>query len=85
VNSPPALTGNQLIKALKKVGFEIVRSKCSHHFLQHSDGRCTVVPVHTGETIGRGLLARIMRDCEITSEELKKILRANKPLHRTQQ
>ncbi len=69
----PALTGKQLIKSLKKMGFEVVHSKGSHRFLQHSDGRCTVVPVHAGEAIGRGLLAQIMRDCEITSEDLKKI------------
>lgn len=70
----PSITGKYLIKALKKIGFEVVRSKGSHNFLQHSDGRCTVVPVHPGETIGRALLAQIIRDCEITSEELKKIL-----------
>ena len=70
----PALTGKHLIKALKKIGFEVVRSRGSHNFLQHSDGRCTVVPVHAGETIGRGLLAQIMRDCEITTEDLIKIL-----------
>jgi predicted RNA binding protein YcfA (HicA-like mRNA interferase family) len=69
-----ALTGKQLIKALKKMGFDVVRSKGSHHFLLDSDGRSTVVPVHAGETIGRGLLAQILRDCEITSEDLKKIL-----------
>jgi predicted RNA binding protein YcfA (HicA-like mRNA interferase family) len=74
VSSLPAITGKHLIKALKKKGFEVVRSKGSHNFLQHSDGRCTVVPVHAGETIGRGLLAQIMRDCEISSEDLKEIL-----------
>ena len=49
----PAVTGQRLIKALKKIGFEVVRTKGSHNFLQHPDGRCTVVPVHAGETIGR--------------------------------
>jgi predicted RNA binding protein YcfA (HicA-like mRNA interferase family) len=70
----PAVTGQRLIKALRKLGFEVIRRKGSHHFLQHVDGRCTVVPVHAGETIGRGLLAQIIRDCEISAEELKKFL-----------
>jgi len=70
----PAITGEHLIKALKKLGFEVVRSKGSHHFLQHADGRSTVVPVHSGETIGRGLLAQIRRDCEISIEELMEVL-----------
>ena len=30
-----------------------------------------------GRNYGRGLLAQIMRDCETTSEDLKKILLAN--------
>lgn len=69
----PSVTGKKLIRALQKIGFEVVRTKGSHHFLQHPDGRCTVVPVHKGESIGRGLLAQILRDCEITREQLQKI------------
>jgi len=42
--------------------------------VQHLDGRCTVVPLHKGESIGRGLLAQILRDCDITKEELLKKL-----------
>ncbi|MBN2298298.1 MAG: type II toxin-antitoxin system HicA family toxin [Deltaproteobacteria bacterium] len=70
----PSITGSRLIKSLKKLGFEVVRKKGSHNFLQHPDGRCTVVPVHAGETIGRGLMSQIMRDCEITADDLKKHL-----------
>jgi predicted RNA binding protein YcfA (HicA-like mRNA interferase family) len=74
VSNYPAVTGRRLIKALGKMGFKVVRTKGSHFFLQHSDGRSTVVPVHAGETIGRGLLAQIMRDCEISLEDLNKLL-----------
>ncbi len=49
----PSLTGRQLISALEALGFAVVRIRGSHHFLKHSDGRSTVVPVHSGETIGR--------------------------------
>ena len=70
----PAVKGQRLIKALRKMGFEVIRRKGSHNFLQHLDGRCTVIPIHAGETIGRGLLSQIMRDCEISAEELKKFL-----------
>ena len=68
----PSMTGSRLIRALKKLGFEVIRIKGSHHFIQHQDGRCTVVPVHRGESIGRGLLAQILRDCDITKEDLQK-------------
>jgi predicted RNA binding protein YcfA (HicA-like mRNA interferase family) len=70
----PAFSGLRLIKALRKLGFEVIRQKGSHHFLRHPDGRCTVVPVHRSETIGRGLLAQIIKDCETTIEELKKLM-----------
>jgi predicted RNA binding protein YcfA (HicA-like mRNA interferase family) len=49
--------------------------KGSHHFLKHPDGRKTVVPVHSGETIGPGLLLKILRTCEIDLEQLDKLLR----------
>ncbi|MBU2026717.1 MAG: type II toxin-antitoxin system HicA family toxin, partial [Proteobacteria bacterium] len=37
----PSVTGSQLIKALRKLGFEVIRTKGSHHFLRHPDGRST--------------------------------------------
>ncbi|MEI8140513.1 MAG: type II toxin-antitoxin system HicA family toxin [bacterium] len=67
----PSLNGLQLIKALRRLGFEIIRIKGSHHFLRHPDGRCTVVLVHRGESMGRGLLAQILRDCELTREDIQ--------------
>ena len=70
----PSLAGKALIKALKKAGFEEIRIKGSHHFLRHHDGRCTVVPVHSGETIGKGLMSQIIKDCEISREELQALL-----------
>ena len=74
MTSFPSLTGNRLVSALRRFGFEVVRSKGSHKFLLHKDRRCTVVPVHRGETVGHGLLSKILRDCEITKDELQKRL-----------
>ncbi|MEW5745231.1 MAG: type II toxin-antitoxin system HicA family toxin [Nitrospirota bacterium] len=68
----PSLTGKQLISLLKKKGFVATRQKGSHVFLQHPDGRATVVPVHSGESIGPGLLSKILRDVEMTRNELIK-------------
>ena len=70
----PRVTGSELVAALGKAGFAVIRVKGSHHFLKHSDGRCTVVPVHAGEEIGPGLMLRILRDCELTRDELKSLL-----------
>ena len=74
MTSVPSLTGKQLLSVLEKAGFELLRVKGSHHFLRHPDGRSTVVPVHSGETIGPGLFAKILRDCELNREQFQKLL-----------
>jgi len=71
----PRVTGPDLIGALEKAGFSVLRVKGSHHFLRHQDGRSTVVPAHSGETIGPGLFHKILRDCQLTVGELAKLLR----------
>jgi len=40
--------------------------------MHHADGRTTVVAVHAGETIGPGLLLKILRDAEMTKEDILK-------------
>jgi predicted RNA binding protein YcfA (HicA-like mRNA interferase family) len=60
--------------ALGKAGFLVLRVKGSHHFLRHEDGRSTVVPAHSGETIGPGLLHKILRDCQLTANQLTELL-----------
>jgi len=70
----PRVTGRKLVVALGKIGFELIRVKGSHRFLKHPDGRCTVIPVHHGETVGPGLVSEILRDCEISSDDLMKLL-----------
>jgi len=55
-------------------GKDVISVKGSHHFLRHRDGRVTVVSVHAGETIGPGLLAKILRDCELSREQFQALL-----------
>ena len=71
----PRISGKKLIKALRKNGFEVLRIRGSHHFLAHHDGRRTVVPVHGNETIGTGLMSKILRDCEIERDDFPKLLK----------
>ncbi|OGK78107.1 MAG: hypothetical protein A2X53_00905 [Candidatus Rokubacteria bacterium GWA2_70_23] len=70
----PRITGREIIGALRKAGFEVARIKGSHHYLRHRDGRGTVVPIHAGETMGPGLLAAILRDCELERDEFIALL-----------
>ncbi|MGL6096804.1 MAG: type II toxin-antitoxin system HicA family toxin [Fimbriiglobus sp.] len=70
----PALTGDDVIDALRRTGFEVTRVRGSHHFLRHPDGRTTVVPVHAGETIGAGLMGKILRDCDLDRDQFRELL-----------
>jgi predicted RNA binding protein YcfA (HicA-like mRNA interferase family) len=70
----PRLRGRQAIGALSRAGFVVVRIRGSHHFLRHPDGRVTVVPLHAGETLGPGLLSKILKDAAMDVEEFEKWL-----------
>jgi len=68
------ITGRQLVAALSKAGFQLIRVRGSHHFMRHPDGRATVVPMHAGESIGPGLLNKILGDCDMGRDDLAAIL-----------
>jgi predicted RNA binding protein YcfA (HicA-like mRNA interferase family) len=70
----PRLRGRDLIAALKRANFKVIRTKGSHHFLRHTDGRCAVIPVHAGEIIGPGLMKKILKDIEFTEADLREYL-----------
>jgi predicted RNA binding protein YcfA (HicA-like mRNA interferase family) len=70
----PRIEGRTVIRVLTEFGFEVARIKGSHNILKHPDGRVTVVPVHSGETIGPGLLIKILKDCDLTREEFEALL-----------
>ena len=70
----PVLGFRELDKALRKLGFGPVRQKGSHVFYRHSDGRTTTAPNHPGRDISRPLLRVILREAEISPEELAELL-----------
>ncbi|MBN1187186.1 MAG: type II toxin-antitoxin system HicA family toxin [Bacteroidales bacterium] len=59
-----------LEKLLLSLGFEIKRQKGSHVFYRHPDGRYTTLPHHGNQEISRSLLRQILREIEITPEQL---------------
>jgi predicted RNA binding protein YcfA (HicA-like mRNA interferase family) len=70
----PRLKGKEVVRALQKAGFLVHRTRGSHVFLKHPDGRATAVPIHSGETIGVGLMAAILRDVEMNADDFSKLL-----------
>lgn len=65
------IRGKELIKILQKQGFTAVRQRGSHVRMESTDGRKTSVPVHSGESVGIGLLRKILRDVQISPEAFK--------------
>ena len=70
----PRLRGREVIAALRRAGFVVLRVRGSHHFMPQPDGRRTVVPGHAGETIGPGLLNKILKDAEREAEDFQALL-----------
>ena len=64
----------ELITALQKIGFYVVRQKGSHVRIKHEDNRVVSIPVHARKTIGKGLLLKILRDADLTKEDLINLL-----------
>ena len=70
----PRVTGPEVIRALERDGFAIARRKGSHAYLRHVDGQATVVPLHSGETIGPGLLSKFLRDTGVDRDRVLALL-----------
>lgn len=63
------ISAKKVIKALESLGFTRIRQKGSHLFMQHPDGRTTIVPIHSGKDLGKGILRKIINDAKITRDE----------------
>lgn len=68
----PAISGKELIKALERDGFQIVRQKGSHVSLRKDELR-TVVPLHLD--LSKGTLLGILKQCGLTKEKLVELLK----------
>ncbi len=53
------VSGRDMCKILEKIEFKKIHKVGSHVRYIHSDGRKTVVPVHSNEMLGRGFSLRI--------------------------
>lgn len=71
----PVVTSTQMARMLRHLGFQLLRQKGSHAYFQHSDSRSTVVPMHRGEDLGRGLIRTILRDIEVSPDAFVRLLK----------
>jgi predicted RNA binding protein YcfA (HicA-like mRNA interferase family) len=66
----PAISARDLERVLLACGFVAVRSKGSHVFYRHPDGRTTTVPHHARRDLARPLLREILREIDLSLDDL---------------
>jgi len=70
----PTVKPRQVVRALKRAGFEEHHQRGSHLYLRHPETRrMTSVPMHPGD-LPRGTLRAILRQVEITTEAFAELL-----------
>ena len=70
----PAIPGKKLVRILESCGFILKRTSASHFLLENPDGRITTIPIHANKDLPKGTLKSILRDIEITNDQLHKML-----------
>jgi predicted RNA binding protein YcfA (HicA-like mRNA interferase family) len=72
----PSLKARDVMRALQKAGFSVVRTTGSHCRLVHNSDptRQTTVPVHTRKDIPRGTLHSIIDQAGLTVDEFIDLL-----------
>jgi predicted RNA binding protein YcfA (HicA-like mRNA interferase family) len=70
----PRLTARQIISALERAGFSLVRQSGSHIIYKNAAGKRATVPFHGSKILHPKLLKSILRDADLNSEDLEKLL-----------
>jgi predicted RNA binding protein YcfA (HicA-like mRNA interferase family) len=69
----PVVSGKRVVRALEKVGFEVVSTRGSHCKLRHmAPPRIVIVPLH--DEVRPGTLTSILRQAGLTADELQDLL-----------
>jgi predicted RNA binding protein YcfA (HicA-like mRNA interferase family) len=74
VSKLPALTPKELIRALERAGFVRWRQKGSHLTLyRERDKKALTVPIHFGKIVPKGTLYAILKQADLSIEELNRL------------
>jgi predicted RNA binding protein YcfA (HicA-like mRNA interferase family) len=70
----PRITAGKIIKVLQKRGFICVRQSGSHKIFKKKEGKRVTVSCHSKKILHPKVLKSILRDADMTNEELVKDL-----------
>ena len=68
----PIISGDQFVKAIRRIGYNWDHTEGSHMILLHPSGRRLSVPRHP--ELGRGLLRALIRDAGLSRDEFIALL-----------
>jgi predicted RNA binding protein YcfA (HicA-like mRNA interferase family) len=66
------LSGDEFVRAVRKIGYELDHLEGSHMILRHPSRRRLVVPRH--RELGRGILRRLIDQAGLTREAFQELL-----------
>jgi len=69
----PLISGKRAIKIFTKLGYRVIRKRGSHFRLCHPFKEPLTITDH--KVLGKGLLRKLLRDSEVSSEDFMKLLK----------
>jgi predicted RNA binding protein YcfA (HicA-like mRNA interferase family) len=70
----PRLNARQIIAVLEKAGFLLARQSGSHMIFKNPAGKRATVPYHASKDLHPKLLKSILREANLSVEDLEKLL-----------
>jgi len=72
----PVVSGQKVVRALERIGYHVVRQRGSHIRLRdEAEPSHLPVTVPDHRTVKPGLLRKILRDADLTTEEFTALLK----------
>ena len=68
----PAVSGEEVAKALSRAGFERINPRGSHIKFRDSEGRTVIIPSH--RELARGTLHSVLKQADLSTEEFARLL-----------
>ncbi|MGO8791758.1 MAG: type II toxin-antitoxin system HicA family toxin [Terriglobia bacterium] len=70
----PRVTARQMATVLEKLGFSLTRQSDSHQIHKNAAGKRATIPFHAAKILHPKVLKSILRDAELSPDELEKLL-----------
>jgi predicted RNA binding protein YcfA (HicA-like mRNA interferase family) len=70
----PRVTARQMATVLERLGFSLTRQSGSHQIYRNAEGKRATIPYHAAKILHPKVLKSILRDAELSTEDLEKLL-----------